>query len=78
MLPQEAGDKAVAAYTGQAGKVIYLQADITDNVKCKAAVDTVVEKLGNLKGVVHCAGIAVKVRFPPSCIPAPCASVPAA
>lgn len=63
VIPQEAGDKVAAALTGGEGKAIYVQADITDSDKCKTAVASVVVKLGNLVGLVHCAGIAIKRKW---------------
>ncbi|KAK9459233.1 3-oxoacyl-reductase [Lipomyces oligophaga] len=41
-------------------KAFYVHTDISDPESTKAAVEAVVETLGDLKGVVHCAGIAIK------------------
>ena len=42
------------------GKALYVKVDITDADAVKAAVEQVVKKYGNLKGCVHCAGVAIK------------------
>lgn len=57
MIPSEAGD-AFAKNLGD--KAIYIKVDITDSDAVKAAVASVVKKFGNLKGCVHCAGVAIK------------------
>lgn len=59
VIPEEKGD-AFAKEISSAGKAIYVRVDITDDAAVKAAVAKVVEKFGNLKGCVHCAGIALK------------------
>jgi NAD(P)-dependent dehydrogenase (short-subunit alcohol dehydrogenase family) len=41
-------------------RAMYVNVDITDSDAVKVAVAAVVEQLGNLKGVVHCAGVAIK------------------
>lgn len=56
VLPQEKGDEVAKGY----GKdVMYVQADITNSEKCKAAVEKAAT-FGALKILVHCAGIAKK------------------
>jgi NAD(P)-dependent dehydrogenase (short-subunit alcohol dehydrogenase family) len=39
---------------------LYVQVDISDAASTKAGVEAAVSKYGNLKGAIHCAGIAVK------------------
>lgn len=58
VIPQEAG--ASFANGISAEKALYVKVDITDSEAVRAAVAQVVEKFGNLKGAVHCAGIALK------------------
>lgn len=58
VIPAEAGDKFASGLS--ADKALYVKVDITDAEGVKAAVQTVVERLGNLKGCVHCAGISLK------------------
>lgn len=41
-------------------KAKYYRVDITDSDAVKAAVEDVVKTFGNLKGCVHCAGVAIK------------------
>lgn len=53
---------AAFAKTVSEDKALYLQVDITNSEVTKKAVEAAVAKFGNLKGCVHCAGIAVKVR----------------
>jgi NAD(P)-dependent dehydrogenase (short-subunit alcohol dehydrogenase family) len=59
VIPQENGD-AIAKELSSDGKALYVKVDITDDKAVGAAVQQVVEKFGNLKGCVHCAGIALK------------------
>ncbi|KAK4687493.1 hypothetical protein P7C73_g2630, partial [Tremellales sp. Uapishka_1] len=59
IIPQEAGDK-FADGLGVQSKAKYYKVDITDPDAIKLAVADVVEVLGNLKGAVHCAGVAIK------------------
>jgi NAD(P)-dependent dehydrogenase (short-subunit alcohol dehydrogenase family) len=59
VIPQEKGD-AFAKELSADGKALYVRVDITDDEAVKAAVQQVVDKYGNLKGCVHCAGIALK------------------
>ncbi|ORY79317.1 hypothetical protein BCR35DRAFT_279457 [Leucosporidium creatinivorum] len=58
VVPEDKG--AAFAKTVSSDKALYLKVDITDSEGTKKAVETAVEKFGNLKGAVHCAGIAVK------------------
>ncbi|KAK9234095.1 hypothetical protein V1525DRAFT_383972 [Lipomyces kononenkoae] len=58
VLPAEKGTSLVAEY--HSTDVIYINVDISDSTSTKSGVEAVVEKFGNLKGVMHCAGIAVK------------------
>jgi 3-hydroxyacyl-CoA dehydrogenase len=59
VIPQEKGD-AIAKELSDSGKALYVRVDITDDKAVGAAVQQVVDKYGNLKGCVHCAGIALK------------------
>ena len=59
VIPQEKGD-AFAKELSPDGKALYVRVDITDDQAVKAAVQQVVDKYGNLKGCIHCAGIALK------------------
>ena len=59
VIPQEKGD-AFAKELSADGKALYIRVDITDDEAVRAAVQQVVDKYGNLKGCVHCAGIALK------------------
>ena len=43
-----------------ADKAKYYRVDITDSEAVKTAVADVVQTFGNLKGCVHCAGVAIK------------------
>lgn len=67
VVPEDKG--AAFAKTVSADKALYLKVDITDSEGTKKAVETAVEKFGNLKGAVHCAGIAVKVSGSFPCSP---------
>lgn len=58
VLPVDKGD--VHAANLSSDRAIYVKVDITDSDAVKAAVAQVVKKQGNLKGVVHCAGVAIK------------------
>ncbi|KAK9321838.1 3-oxoacyl-reductase [Lipomyces orientalis] len=58
VLPTEKGALLAAEY--HPTDAIYINVDIASSDSTKDGVEAVVEKLGNLKGVVHCAGIAVK------------------
>lgn len=58
IVPQEVGEDIARKVSGD--KAIYVRVDITDSDAVRAAVERVVQELGNLKGVVHCAGIALK------------------
>jgi len=71
VIPEEKGQavaEEMAAKTKAAGtngktaavRALYVKVDITDSDAVKVAVATVVEQLGNLKGAVHCAGVAIK------------------
>lgn len=59
ILPADQGQAKVEEL-GAGDAVVYHQVDIASTEAVKAAVDRVVDQLGNLKGVVHCAGIALK------------------
>ena len=59
VIPQEKGE-AFAKELSPDGKALYVRVDITDDQAVKAAVQQVVDKYGNLKGCIHCAGIALK------------------
>lgn len=59
VIPEEKG-QAFAKEISPDGKALYVRVDITDDAAVKTAVEKVVEKYGNLKGCVHCAGIALK------------------
>lgn len=59
VISPEKGD-AFAKEISSDGRAIYIRVDITDDAAVKEAVSKVVEKYGNLKGCVHCAGIALK------------------
>lgn len=58
IVPQEVGEDIARNISND--KAIYVRVDITDSDAVGAAVERVVRELGNLKGVVHCAGIALK------------------
>ncbi|KAK9483531.1 3-oxoacyl-reductase [Lipomyces starkeyi] len=58
VLPAEKGSLLAAEY--HSTDAFYVDVDIANADSTKAGVEAVVEKLGDLKGVVHCAGIAVK------------------
>ncbi|KAK9428258.1 3-oxoacyl-reductase [Lipomyces doorenjongii] len=58
VLPAQKGSLLAAEY--HPTDAIYVNVDIANADSTKSGVQIVVEKLGNLKGVVHCAGIAVK------------------
>lgn len=59
VIPSEKGD-AFAKEISSDGRAIYIRVDITDDAAVKEAVSKVVERYGNLRGCVHCAGIALK------------------
>ncbi|KAK9233739.1 3-oxoacyl-reductase [Lipomyces kononenkoae] len=61
VLPTEKGEVLAAEY--HATDALYINVDISDSTSTKSGVEAVVKKLGNLKGVVHCAGIAVKRQW---------------
>jgi NAD(P)-dependent dehydrogenase (short-subunit alcohol dehydrogenase family) len=56
VLPEDKG----AAIAAEMGDALYVRVDITDDGAVKAAVRRVVDSLGNLRGCVHCAGVAIK------------------
>lgn len=58
VIPDEKG-QAVAKEM-DAERALYVRVDITDSDAVKVAVKRVVDELGNLKGCVHCAGVAIK------------------
>ncbi|KAL8276411.1 hypothetical protein RQP46_011209 [Phenoliferia psychrophenolica] len=58
VVPAEKGDAFAAGISKTAA--LYVKVDITDSPAVKVAVEAAVSKFGNLKGCVHCAGIAVK------------------
>jgi 3-hydroxyacyl-CoA dehydrogenase len=51
---------AFAQQVSNDNKAKYYRVDITDSDAVKAAVEDVVKSYGNLKGCVHCAGVAIK------------------
>ena len=59
VVPDEVGDK-IASEMSSGGKAVYVRVNIADDVAVRDAVAVVVSKFGNLKGCVHCAGIALK------------------
>lgn len=59
VIPDEAGQEFAKGVSSD-GKATYYKVDITNSDAVKTAVESVVAKYGNLKGAVHCAGIAVK------------------
>lgn len=58
VIPQEKGDAFAKEVSGDKAK--YYKVDITDSDAVKVAVEDVVKTFGNLKGAVHCAGVAIK------------------
>lgn len=58
ILPQAVGAEKVKDLSKD--NAIYVQVDITDSTSTKAGVEKAVETFGNLKGVVHCAGITIR------------------
>lgn len=58
VIPDDKGD-AVAGEMHPTD-ALYVRVDITDSDAVKVAVQRVVDGLGNLKGAVHCAGVAIK------------------
>jgi NADP-dependent 3-hydroxy acid dehydrogenase YdfG len=61
ILPEEKG--AAFAASLDTKKVLYIKTDITKSDETKAGVQKAVNVYGNLKGLIHCAGIAKKVCF---------------
>jgi len=61
-VPEDKGAAFAASLDTE--KVTYIKTDITNVDDTKAAVDKAVDVYGNLKGLVHCAGIAKKVYVP--------------
>jgi NAD(P)-dependent dehydrogenase (short-subunit alcohol dehydrogenase family) len=59
ILPEDKGVAFAASLDPK--KVLYIKTDITNSDDTKAAVQKVVDIYGNLKGLIHCAGIAKKV-----------------
>ncbi|RSH90306.1 hypothetical protein EHS25_001640 [Saitozyma podzolica] len=59
VVPTETGDAFAQSLSGE-GKAIYVKVDITDSAAVKVAVRLVSDKLHNLAGCVHCAGISLK------------------
>jgi NAD(P)-dependent dehydrogenase (short-subunit alcohol dehydrogenase family) len=63
VVPPETGDKFASEVESSGSgktKALYHKVDITDSDAVRDAVARVVDTLGNLKGVVHCAGVAIK------------------
>lgn len=60
ILDTEVGNERIAAYSDKAH---YSKVDISTSDDVKKAVAEVVEKLGNLKGVVHLAAISIKREY---------------
>lgn len=54
MTPQELGQKKAKELHES---ILYWCVDVTDRVAVQKAIDAVISQLGDLKGVVHCAGI---------------------
>ena len=61
IIPQADGDEKTKQRFGGSSQVIYVQVDICNKEQGAAAVEKVVQKFGNLKGLVHCAGVALRV-----------------
>lgn len=61
VIPEEKGQEFAKGVSGDKAK--YYRVDITDSDAVKAAVEDVVKTFGNLKGVVHCAGVAIKRQW---------------
>ena len=59
ILPEEKG--AAFAASLDTKKALYIKTDITKSDETKAGVQKAVNFYGNLKGLIHCAGIAKKV-----------------
>lgn len=63
VIREDAGDSFAAKLVAggdMTGKAVYYKVDITESDAVKTAVADVVDKLGNLVGCVHCAGVALK------------------
>lgn len=60
VLPQADGDERVKALTKAQNPVIYVSTDITNKEAAKAAVKKTIDTLGDLHGLVHCAGVALR------------------
>jgi NAD(P)-dependent dehydrogenase (short-subunit alcohol dehydrogenase family) len=66
VVPTETGEQfaaEVVSVTRTQCQALYFLVDITDSDTVRDAVAKVAEKLGNLKGVVHCAGVAIKRQW---------------
>jgi len=59
VVPDEVGRK-VESEMSSSGKALYVRVNIADDEAVRDAVSVVVKRYGNLKGCVHCAGIALK------------------
>ena len=59
VIEQEKGE-AFAAELNAKDSVRYYKVDITSDSAVSDAVERVVREQGDLKGVVHCAGVAIK------------------
>ena len=58
MIDAEKGNNFAQGVSDDKAK--YYRVDITDSDAVKKAVEDVVKTFGNLKGCVHCAGVAIK------------------
>lgn len=59
VVADEVGQK-IASEMSSTGQALYVRVNIADDEAVRAAVAAVASKYGNLKGCVHCAGIALK------------------
>lgn len=71
LLPQAEGDVKMAklfspplSSSPSSSKLLYISVDICNQTLTKTAVQQVVAQFGNnLKGLVHCAGVALRVSY---------------
>jgi NAD(P)-dependent dehydrogenase (short-subunit alcohol dehydrogenase family) len=72
LIGKRGGRVAIADLSSETGEALansignesafFVKTDVTDEVSVKAAIEIATEKLGGLRGVVNCAGIAVAER----------------
>lgn len=62
IVDDKKGQERAAEY-GSPSNVLYIKVDIANSDETKAAVERVVNEMGNLKGCVNCAGVAIKRKW---------------